>query len=108
MEFGIKHSLEYISSLWRNKIPKIIASYAEDQFLNYYYLNEEKGKYTFTAEEIFSRGGRNFHALPERCQSVRSETSAGPGKNVCTLQEFSPDETTVSSRENNSFIRWKK
>ena len=45
MEFGIKHSLEYISSLWRNKIPKIIASYAEDQFLNYYYLNEEKGKY---------------------------------------------------------------
>ena len=44
-EFGIKHSLEYISSLWRNKIPKIIASYAEDQFLNHYYLNEEKGKY---------------------------------------------------------------
>ena len=45
MEFGIKHSLEYISSLWRNKIPKIITSYAEDQFLDYYYLNEEKGKY---------------------------------------------------------------
>ena len=45
MEFGIKHSLEYISSLWRNKIPKIIASCAEDQFLDYYYLNEEKGKY---------------------------------------------------------------
>ena len=45
MEFGIKHSVEYISSLWRNKIPKIIASYAEDQFLSYYYLNEEKGKY---------------------------------------------------------------
>ena len=45
LEFGIKHSLEYISSLWRNKIPKIIASCAEDEFLNYYYLNEEKGKY---------------------------------------------------------------
>ena len=29
-EFGIKHSLEYISSLWRNKIPKLIASAAED------------------------------------------------------------------------------
>lgn len=24
-EFGIKHSVEYISSLWRNKIPKLIA-----------------------------------------------------------------------------------
>lgn len=45
MEFGIKHSLEYISSLWRNKIPKIIASQAEDELFYYYYLNEEKGKY---------------------------------------------------------------
>lgn len=44
-EFGIKHSLEYISSLWRNKIPKIIASAAEDQFLDWYYLNVEKGQY---------------------------------------------------------------
>ena len=44
-EFGIKHSLEYISSLWRNKIPNIIASTAEDQFLNWYYLNIEKGQY---------------------------------------------------------------
>lgn len=44
-EFGIKHSIEYISNLWRNKIPKIIASCAEDEFLNYYYLNEEKGRY---------------------------------------------------------------
>ena len=44
-EFGIKHSLEYISSLWRKKIPKLIASIAEDQYLDWYYLNEEKGKY---------------------------------------------------------------
>ena len=44
-EFGIKHSLEYISSLWRKKIPKLIASEAEDQWLDQYYLGEEKGKY---------------------------------------------------------------
>ena len=44
-EFGIKHSLEYISSLWRNKIPKLIASAAEDQWLDWYYLEVEKGKY---------------------------------------------------------------
>ena len=44
-EFGVKHSLEYISSLWRNKIPKLIASTAEDDYLNWYYLNVEKGKY---------------------------------------------------------------
>ena len=45
LEFGIKHSVEYISSLWRNKIPKLIASAAEDEYLNWYYLNIEKGKY---------------------------------------------------------------
>lgn len=45
MEFGIKHSLEYISSLWRNKIPKLIAAAAEDQFLNWWYLEKEKGVY---------------------------------------------------------------
>ena len=44
-EFGIKHSVEYISSLWRNKIPKIIASEAEDRLLDWYFLNEMKGKY---------------------------------------------------------------
>lgn len=44
-EFGIKHSVEYISSLWRNKIPKIIASAAEDKFLDWYYLEVEKGQY---------------------------------------------------------------
>ena len=44
-EFGIKHSLEYISSLWRNKIPKLIASAAEDDYLYWYYQNVKKGKY---------------------------------------------------------------
>lgn len=45
VEFGIKHSLEYISSLWRKKIPKLIASQAEDEYLYWYYLNIKKGKY---------------------------------------------------------------
>lgn len=44
-EFDIKHSLEYISSLWRKKIPNLIASQAEDELLDNYYLNKAKGKY---------------------------------------------------------------
>ena len=44
-EFGIKHSVEYISSLWRKKIPMLIASTAEDEFLDWYFMKEEKGKY---------------------------------------------------------------
>jgi hypothetical protein len=37
-EFGIKHTVEYISSLWRNKIPKLIADAAVDDFLYWHYL----------------------------------------------------------------------
>lgn len=44
-KFGTTHSVEYISSLWRKKIPGLIASAAEDKFLDWYYLEKEKGKY---------------------------------------------------------------
>ena len=45
IKFGLTHSLEYISSLWRNKIPKLIASIAEDETLDWWFLNREKGRY---------------------------------------------------------------
>jgi len=44
-EFGLSYSNEYISSLWRKKIPGLIASAAEDEYLDWYFLNIEKGKY---------------------------------------------------------------
>ena len=44
-EFGFTHSLEYISSLWRNKIPKLIASTATDEWLIWYYSEVEKGQW---------------------------------------------------------------
>lgn len=44
-EFNITHSLEYISSLFRNKIPKLIADKAIDKYLEWYYTTQEKGKY---------------------------------------------------------------
>lgn len=44
-EFGIKYSIEYISNLWRNKIPNLIAAAAEEEYLNWYFLTQEKGKY---------------------------------------------------------------
>lgn len=44
-EFGIRHSIEYISSLWRNKIPYLISSAAEDTYLEWYYTFAAKGKF---------------------------------------------------------------
>lgn len=43
--FGFCHTPEYISKLWRQRIPKLIAQAAEDNILNWYYLQVEKGSY---------------------------------------------------------------
>ena len=40
---GIKHSVEYISSLWRNKIPKILSEKAKEDYLIWYYTEVEYG-----------------------------------------------------------------
>lgn len=44
-DHGVTHSLEYISSLYRNKIPKMIAEAAQNEWLNWYYTNVEKGEW---------------------------------------------------------------
>ena len=42
---GVRHSVEYISSLWRNKIPKLLADKAADEWLIWHFTQEEKGKW---------------------------------------------------------------
>lgn len=42
---GVKHSVEYISSLWRNKIPKLIAQQAQEDWLVWHYTEEERGNW---------------------------------------------------------------
>lgn len=44
-QHGITHSIEYISALWRNKIPKLIADRAQEEYLIWYYTNQERGKW---------------------------------------------------------------
>ena len=86
-EFGIKHSLEYISSLWRKKIPKLIASEAEDQWLDQYYLGEEKGKYKkcsrcgrikLAHNKYFSKNKTskdNFYSICKECRNKKTKKS---------------------------------
>lgn len=42
-KYHIRHTVEYISALWRNKIPKLIVDQATDDWLEYYFTNVEKG-----------------------------------------------------------------
>lgn len=81
-EFGIKHSLEYISSLWRNKIPNLIASAAEDEYLDWYYLNVEKGKYKkcsrcgeikLAHNKYFSKNNTSKDGFYSICKSCRNK-----------------------------------
>ena len=86
MEFGIKHSLEYISSLWRNKIPKLIASAAEDQYLDWYFTQEAKGEYKrcsrcgqikLANNKYFSINNTSkdgFYSICKECRSTKSKT----------------------------------
>lgn len=97
LEFGIKHSLEYISSLWRNKIPKLIASKAEDQWLDYYFLNVEKGKYKrcsrcgqvkLAHNKYFSKNKTSkdgFYSICKECRNKKKRSGKGNGRKETLL-----------------------
>lgn len=82
-EFGIKHSIEYISSLWRNKIPKLIAAEAEEEFLDWWYLQVEPGQYKrctrcgqlkLAHNKYFSKNKTskdNFYSICKNCRNSK-------------------------------------
>ena len=84
-KFGTSHSLEYISSLWRKKIPALIASKAEDDYLDWYYLNIEKGTYKrcsrcgkikLAHNKYFSKNKTSkdgFYSICKECRNAAKE-----------------------------------
>lgn len=84
---GVRHSLEYISSLWRNKIPNLIASQAEDDYLEYYYTEIERGKWKrcsrcgqikLAHNKYFSKNSTSKDTFYSICKECRNKKPSLP------------------------------
>lgn len=118
-EHGIRHSVEYISSLWRNKIPKLIAEQAEIDFLHWYYLEKEKGKWKkcsrcgevkLAHNKFFSKNNSSkdgFYSICKQCRNKRKRIIPKPEiikrieieNGVIVKEEIWQKRNAVSARE---------
>lgn len=89
-EFDQTHSIEYLSSLWRNKIPKMIAETAKENYLMWYYTTQEKGKWKrcsccgqvkLATNRFFSKNNTAKDGFYSICKQCRNKKSAEARKN---------------------------
>ena len=83
--FGLSYTPEYISSLWRHKIPELIAKQAVIEYEEWYYTFVEKGKWKtcsrcgntwLASTKFFSRNKTSkdgLYSICKKCRSVRKE-----------------------------------
>ena len=84
-EFNITYTVEYLSSLWRNKIPKMIAEKAKEEYLIWYYTYKEYGKWKkcsrcgqikLAHNRFFSKNNTskdNFYSICKECRNKKNK-----------------------------------
>ena len=83
--YGITHSVEYLSSLWRKKIPKLIAEEEQKRVLVWYYTVVEKGKWKrcsrcgqikLAHNKFFSKNNTSkdgFYSICKECRNKKNK-----------------------------------
>ena len=84
-DYGVRHSVEYISSLWRKKIPKLIAEAAQRDWLEWHFTYEEYGKWKrcsrcgrikLAHNMFFSKNNTskdNFYSICKTCRNAKTQ-----------------------------------
>lgn len=80
-EYNTKYSVEYISALWRKKIPKVIAEKAKEDYIVWYYTNIERGQWKRCSKcgqvklahnRFFSKNNTSKDGFYSVCKSCRN------------------------------------
>lgn len=79
---GTTYTVEYLSQLWRKKIPKLLAEQAEENYLMWYYTMMEKGKWKrcsrcgevkLAHNKFFSRNKTSSDGFYSVCKCCRNK-----------------------------------
>lgn len=79
---GTTYTVEYLSQLWRKKIPKLLAEQAEENYLIWYYTMMEKGKWKkcsrcgevkLAHNKFFSRNKTSSDGFYSVCKCCRNK-----------------------------------
>lgn len=83
------HTVEYISSLWRNKIPKILSEKAKEEYLIWYYTEVERGVWKkcsrcgeikLAHNRFFSKNNTSKDGYYSICKSCRNKKTVDSAK----------------------------
>lgn len=90
-DYNIRHTVEYISALWRNKIPKLLAEQEKKDYLNWYYTEVEYGhwkrcsrcgEYKLANNKFFSKNKTakdGYYSICKECRNsgTKAQTKKG-------------------------------